>query len=181
MTRSSYTGKLCSHHPEDGGLRFTSTQHCVRCTRLAYRKDGVSPEAWSRRLERARNATPEVKARRRERAKAAWASRILEKDHVAARFAALARRRSGRLTKADVLSVWPADDKCPVFGRPFEYGIARGKKRDYAPSVDRFDSSKEYTPDNIHVISWRANRIKNDATRVEVRALLSWMERIDHA
>jgi hypothetical protein len=52
-----------------------------------------------------------------------------------------------------------------------------GKARDYGPSLDRIDSSKGYELHNIQVISWRANRIKNDATPEELRMLADYMEK----
>lgn len=36
-----------------------------------------------------------------------------------------------------------------------------------SPSLDRKDSAKGYVPGNVWVISYRANRIKNDATLAE--------------
>ena len=40
--------------------------------------------------------------------------------------------------------------------------------KDNSPSLDRIDSSKGYTPDNVWVISRRANIIKHDATLEEL-------------
>jgi hypothetical protein len=42
--------------------------------------------------------------------------------------------------------------------------------------LDRIDNSKGYTPSNIQVISWRANRIKADASADELRRVLAYME-----
>lgn len=63
---------------------------------------------------------------------------------------------------------------CPVLGIPLTY--TPGAKTDNSPSVDRIDSSKGYTKDNIEVISWRANNLKKDATLDELRALVRYME-----
>jgi hypothetical protein len=38
-------------------------------------------------------------------------------------------------------------------------------------SIDRIDPSKGYTPDNVWLISQRANRIKNDATPEELKLI----------
>ena len=54
---------------------------------------------------------------------------------------------------------------CPYFATPFE---ALDKKRGY--SLDRIDSTKGYTPDNIQVISRLANTMKNSATEEELIA-----------
>jgi hypothetical protein len=53
---------------------------------------------------------------------------------------------------------------CPVFGTPMSN-----------PSLDRFDNTRGYTPDNIRVISRRANTIKSDATRDEILAIARYM------
>jgi hypothetical protein len=57
---------------------------------------------------------------------------------------------------------------CPVFG----IQLNQGGNTDSSPSLDRIDSSKGYTPDNVWVISTRANRIKNDATPDELIQLV---------
>lgn len=59
---------------------------------------------------------------------------------------------------------------CPVFN------VEMIVNTEYAPSLDRKNSSKGYTKDNISVISRRANVIKNNATLEELRLLVSWLE-----
>lgn len=61
-------------------------------------------------------------------------------------------------------------DVCPILNIPLNYDgveFATGRN-DNSPSIDRIDSSIGYTADNIHIISWRANRIKNDSTPEEL-------------
>ena len=64
---------------------------------------------------------------------------------------------------------------CPVLGIPLLVGNKRGPC-DHSPTLDRFDNTRGYTPDNVRVISWRANRIKNDATADELRKVLAYVE-----
>lgn len=54
---------------------------------------------------------------------------------------------------------------CPVFGTALSQ-----------PSIDRFDNAKGYTPENIRIISRRANTIKSDATRSEILAIAQYMD-----
>lgn len=63
-------------------------------------------------------------------------------------------------------------DICPILKIPLNYGgtgiIQRGKNRtENSPSVDQVDPGKGYHLENIAIISWRANRIKNDGTAKE--------------
>lgn len=66
---------------------------------------------------------------------------------------------------------------CPVLGIELKKG--KGKKWDGSPTVDRIDSSKGYIPDNIHVISYRANQIKSDATPAELKKVAEYFDDVD--
>ena len=61
-------------------------------------------------------------------------------------------------------------ERCPLLGIPITKHSTRERHYD-APSLDRIDSSKGYTKENIWVISHRANQIKNDATRDEIKMI----------
>ena len=58
---------------------------------------------------------------------------------------------------------------CPVLGIKLEPGSH--SHQDCSPSVDRIDSTKGYSKDNVWIISARANRIKNNATIEEIGML----------
>lgn len=58
-------------------------------------------------------------------------------------------------------------DICPLLGIPLFPGT-NGKVGPNSPTLDRIDSSKGYTPDNIWVISYKANTIKSNATPGEL-------------
>jgi hypothetical protein len=62
-------------------------------------------------------------------------------------------------------------DLCPVFGVPLE------PKTRYAASLDRIDNAKGYTPDNVQVISRKANSMKLDATPEELILFAEWILR----
>lgn len=61
---------------------------------------------------------------------------------------------------------------CPVFNVPLRYGA--GFKGKFAASLDRIDSSKGYTKDNVQVISRLANLMKSNATPAEMRLFSIW-------
>lgn len=64
---------------------------------------------------------------------------------------------------------------CPVLGIPLkQWGENTGLQMD-SPTVDRLNPKGGYTKDNIRVISWRANKIKSDATVEEIKAILAYM------
>lgn len=65
-------------------------------------------------------------------------------------------------------------DVCPVLGIPLIVGVVRN---DNSPTLDRIDNTKGYIVGNIRVISWRANRIKGDATSKEISLVLEYMKR----
>lgn len=60
-------------------------------------------------------------------------------------------------------------DVCPVFNEPLKFGTK------YVPSIDRIDNTKGYVPDNIQVISRRANIMKHDASQDELVKFALWV------
>lgn len=62
-------------------------------------------------------------------------------------------------------------EKCPALNVLFEFDTP------YAPSIDRIDSSKGYTKDNIQIISRKANLMKSDATPEELKRFAEWASR----
>lgn len=63
---------------------------------------------------------------------------------------------------------------CPVLGVKLESGTK--KYHEASPSLDRIIPSKGYVPGNVVVMSFRANRIKGDATPEELRTIINWMD-----
>lgn len=69
-----------------------------------------------------------------------------------------------------VLSIWPIENRCPVFGSVFVKDI----KSDCA-SLDRVDNTKGYIKGNVRVISWKANSLKSNGLLHEFKAVLAYM------
>jgi hypothetical protein len=67
---------------------------------------------------------------------------------------------------------------CPVLGIPIVVGH---KNRDHWPSMDRVSCQFGYVRGNIQVISYRANRIKNNGTAEEHEKIAAWMRTTDNS
>jgi hypothetical protein len=84
------------------------------------------------------------------------------------------KNRVHDITVDDIKSIYPIDGKCPVFG--FDLMFNDSGFRENSPSIDRIDSEKGYTVDNIQIISWKANRIKAYATVEELEIVIAFMK-----
>lgn len=73
------------------------------------------------------------------------------------------------ITKNDIV----IPDVCPALNIPL---IFSDECTDNSPTLDRIDNSKGYIPGNIHVISSRANRIKNDSTLDELESIVKYLK-----
>jgi hypothetical protein len=65
---------------------------------------------------------------------------------------------------------------CPILNVPIQ--LVRNSQ--YGPSLDRINSDRGYTKDNIIVMSRRANVLKNNMTLDEAKLLLYWLEHNQH-
>ncbi len=66
---------------------------------------------------------------------------------------------------------------CPVLGIPLAFNHERPEDNSY--SIDRIDSAKGYEPDNIVVVSARANKLKSDATLDEMTRLVEFYSHLE--
>jgi len=67
-------------------------------------------------------------------------------------------------------------DVCPVFKTPFEWQrFGLGNKTKDSPTLDRIIPELGYVEGNVVWISDIANRIKSDATEVELYAVADWL------
>ena len=58
---------------------------------------------------------------------------------------------------------------CPILGIKLRKNI--GGMKDNSVSIDRINNRRGYTPDNIVVVSLRANRLKSDASLDELKKI----------
>lgn len=72
---------------------------------------------------------------------------------------------------------------CPVLGIPLRFGqVNKGYTshiEEGSPSVDRIDPTKGYVKHNIVIVSWRANRIKGNATIKELQRIAKFYRQFD--
>ena len=103
--------------------------------------------------------------------KCKWLSRLLESARVRAR----EMGREFRLRPRDMLPLYT--DTCPILGVELDWSFPRGDDNRNIPSLDRIDSSRGYTPDNVQVVSWRSNWVKSNATLEELVLLGEWAKK----
>jgi hypothetical protein len=172
-----YPGKPCRHG--HSAPRISSDGRCTVCSlacSAAWRDrnpDRVKAN-WKRwrSSDRGREiATAAVALWRKSDPKRTWASAAVSSAKRRAKEAGM----EYALCYRDVLPLCP--DRCPALGIELDYGV-KGQKgaRWNSPTIDRLDNTRGYTPDNIAVISYRANSIKQAATAAEIRAVADWLE-----
>lgn len=73
----------------------------------------------------------------------------------------------------DLMDIYNKQEgKCNITGEVLEIG---GKKRSETLSLDRIDSFKGYTKDNIQFVCWAVNQMKNNLSEEE---LMIWCKRV---
>ena len=79
------------------------------------------------------------------------------------------------LTSEYLTDIFPSDFICPVLGLKLEWGhIKNGPSN---PSLDRIIPSKGYVVGNVIWMSYRANMLKNDASKEEIQKILDFFSK----
>lgn len=68
---------------------------------------------------------------------------------------------------------WPSH--CPILGIELDWFCE--KTQENSPSFDRIDNTKGYVKGNVAIISWRANRIKNNGTSQEHQQIADFLRK----
>lgn len=135
---------------------------CKPCDNAYQKSRKELKNEWSKEYQKARRKDPKYR---------------LQMLLNASKQRAILKNREHTITLKDLKDLYPLDNKCPVFGFELEWNNAGF--RETSPSIDRIDSSKGYTKDNIQIISWKANRLKAYATIEDLEAILAYMKQGD--
>lgn len=176
-----FTGDPCKHgHVAQKTVKDRS---CVECSRLRTKAHREKDPEKARRdcIEselRLKELNPELWQQKRKQ----WRQRVKDKHGPIKYMYSVIRDRAKRkgleftIEREDI----SIPSHCPILGIPL-YSTP-GRKTDNTPSIDRIDNTRGYVKGNIHVISERANRFKNNATIDELEKLVAYLRRIqDHA
>jgi hypothetical protein len=159
-----YTGKPCKRGHD--APRYAKFGGCVQCVR-----EDNARQIRTRKAERyaANKKWCEAHPEYRTDYRRDWAAKNPERTMLnSARRTAKAKGLPFDLTVDDIV----IPNECPVLGIPL---LRNGTYRlENSPSLDRIIPSKGYVGGNVIVVSWRANRIKCDATVNELKAIASF-------
>ena len=161
-----FTGKPCKHNHVT--VRYSISGKCIDCQKIQSKEWNQSPkgveyfEQWSQENPTYRHD---------------YYKKKYKDQYIFMLLKGIKRRSKARglefsLIEEDII----IPEYCPVLNIRLEVG--EGRPQDNSPSVDRIDSSKGYTPDNIIVVSLRANRLKSDATIDEMYKILSFYQKL---
>ena len=69
------------------------------------------------------------------------------------------------------------NQNCECCHKPLDISFkADHKFNESSPSIDRVNPTKGYVKDNVAILCWRCNRIKQDATPQELRTIADFMD-----
>lgn len=95
-----------------------------------------------------------------------------------ARNRAKKRGEKFNITKKDIINVIPKDNTCPLLNIKMQINTNKSKNNYNSFSLDQINSNENYNPNNIWVISYRANASKSNSTIEEYEKIVKNLEKI---
>jgi len=153
LTPARKYGKPCAKHPELNGLRNKASSACIGCARIATKLYPGAPVSSNRRKELS------------EYHKQQNPQKYLFES-------ALYRAKARSIPFSIDLEDVKIPTHCPVLGIPLSFF---GHKNNI-PTLDKVHPMLGYVKGNVCVISFRANRIKTDATLDELLQVTAYVQ-----
>lgn len=164
---------LDGHTLQECADLFGCTREYIRQYRNKYLPD-VNKKNSGARIRHLQRAEERLKNFKEKHGRDVWHLSHLER----AQMDAFHRKRQNTKHTGKEFSVTPADivrpTHCPVLGVELDWFSDYTVEN--SPSFDRVDSTKGYVPGNVVIISWRANRIKNNGTSEEHYKIADWLK-----
>ncbi len=177
--KTYFTGKECAHGRT--AERWVSTMSCVICT--AERADKWRGENIEHTREYKRNwnksNVDSVRASRKKfqpKANAIRKRNRLNNPITFMLYAAKARAKLANVPFDLCVDDLTLPEFCPVLGIPLI--MAENHQADNSPTLDRLIPSLGYVKNNVIIVSAKVNRIKNDATLVELQQVVAFYEKL---
>lgn len=137
--------KAKAKYKEKGPRAVTNlTTEELRLKRKAYRARYVAKSRYATKERRLEDLLKSVKAR------------------------AISKNMEFNIDSADLA----IPDTCPLLGIKIVWDVPTGGPVPNSPSIDRIDNTKGYVKGNVHVISYKANALKSNATLEELDLLV---------
>ena len=159
-----------SKHPSTKDRLQTYCKECMSAAQRAWYSTEKQRKNSNRWWDKKRNEVLQETGQAPTSA-SSYANRLL-KDQAPEKY--LLRRAKDNANKLNIpCTVTLADlsvpERCPVLG--IELAFSNEGISENTPSIDRIDPTKGYEKGNVVVVSWRANRIKNNGTPDEHRKI----------
>lgn len=157
----------------DPCFRLVSCDECVDCRQGQRARRKIANAEHDREYQqRYRQDHPEHGEAKRQKYQGNASERLRYIVNAARRRA----RQGGYPFDLTVETLPPVPEHCPVLGIPLEFSARR---TDSTPSLDKRIPSLGYVRGNIEWMSWRANRLKNDASPDELLRLAAHVNELD--
>lgn len=152
--------------------------YCKQCNSARIKERYWKNLEESRKKNRNRDAQNREKSRAK--CKTFWQTKRQE-DPAYCLWAGAKARASRKKIPFDILReeiIIP--EYCPVLGIKLKLDNTSGFKED-SPSIDKTIPELGYVRGNIQVMSWKANRLKNNGTLEEFKSLVRYLEELNAA
>lgn len=156
-----FTGKPCKHgHISERMVKGGTCRECKKIVSENYRNNNREEYNEYCRIKKKESYSPEKR-------KEEYRKNLQKELFYAAKTRAKNKKITFTITIEDVII--PLN--CPVFEIPLDH-----RDRQHAPTLDRINNNLGYVPNNIKVISAKANRLKNNGSIEDFEKILRYMK-----